>query len=172
MTAVDPAPTFDDLADLGAAVGAALVDAGQRVAIGESSSAGLVSAALLSVGGASAFYLGGAVIYTGRARRFLFEPDELPPETRGATEDYAGRLARAARAALGADWAIAETGAAGPTGNPYGDPPGHAWVGVARPDGTTVARVVATGDDDRVANMFRFAAAGLDLLRTELRKSG
>lgn len=164
-----PTPTFEDLATIAARIGQALVARGQRVAVAESSSGGLVSAALLTVPGASAFYLGGSIIYTGRARGFLFERDDLPDGTRGATEDYAERLSLGAARKLRADWAVAETGATGPTGNPYGDPPGHSWVAVAGPESSTTARVVATGDDDRTANMFRFAAAALDLLDESLR---
>jgi len=67
-----------------------------------------------------------------------------------------------------ADWGLAETGATGPSGNPYGDPAGHAWVAVRRPDGTIVARNVLTGDSDRSANMSAFTAAGLELLLAEL----
>jgi len=157
-------PTFADLSETAARVGQELVAREQRVAVAESSSGGLVSAALLTVPGASAFYLGGSVIYTGRARGMLFERDDLPEGTRGATEDYAKRLSLGAAQKLRADWGLAETGATGPTGNPYGDPPGHSWVAVASPDGRATARVVATGDDDRSANMFRFAAAALELL--------
>ena len=164
-----PTPTFDDLRVLAARIGEALVAKDQRVGVAESSSGGLVSAALLTVPGASAFYLGGSIIYTGRARGLLFERGDLPDGTRGATEDYAQRLSLGAARKLKADWAVAETGATGPTGNPYGDPPGHSWVAVADPDGGATARVVATGDDDRTANMFRFAAAALELLDESLR---
>lgn len=162
--AVPPTPTFEDLSDVAARIGPALVARDQRVAVAESSTGGLVSAALLTVAGASAFYLGGSVIYTGRARGMLFERGDLPEGTRGATEDYASRLGLGAARKLRAEWAVAETGAAGPAGNPYGDPPGHSWVAVTGPDGETTTRVVATGDDDRSANMFRFAAAALELL--------
>lgn len=162
--AAPPTPTFAELSNTAARIGRALVAAEQRVAVAESSSGGLVSAALLTVPGASAFYLGGSVIYTGRARGMLFERGDLPEGTRGATEDYAERLSLGATRKLRADWGLAETGATGPTGNPYGDPPGHSWVAVTNPDGEATARVVATGDDDRSANMFRFAAAALDLL--------
>lgn len=161
-------PTFVELADTAKAIGAALVERDQKVGVAESSTGGLISATLLSVAGASAFYLGGSVIYTGRARALLFERDELPPDTRGATEPYAERLALGAKAKLRSEWGLAETGATGPSGNPYGDPPGHSWVAVARPDGSTATRVVATDDDDRAANMFRFTAAALNLLLTEL----
>jgi PncC family amidohydrolase len=157
-----------DHTDLAAEVGAALVARGESVAVGESSAGGLISATLLSVPGASAFYLGGAVVYTARSRGLLFERAELPPEIRGATQAFAEHLARNAATRMRADWGLAETGASGPSGNPYGDPAGHAWVAVRRPDDTTVARNVITGDDDRPANMARFTKAALELLLDEL----
>ena len=156
-------------AELAAEVGRALVARGESVAVGESSAGGLIAATLLSVPGASAFFMGGAVVYTGRSRGLLFDRDELPPETRGATEDFACALARNASSRMRSDWGLAETGATGPSGNPYGDPAGHAWVAVRRPDGTTLARNVTTGSDDRAANMEAFTAAALELLLSELR---
>ena len=154
--------------DLAAEVGRALVGRGEFVAVGESSAGGLISATLLSVPGASAFYLGGAIVYTGRSRGLLFERDELPADSRGATEAFAEALASSAAKQMRADWGLAETGAAGPSGNPYGDPAGHAWVGVRRPDGTTTARNVLTNDDDRAKNMSAFTGAALTLLLEEL----
>ncbi len=154
--------------DLAARVGRLLVDRGQFVATGESSAGGLISATLLSVPGASAFCLGGAVVYTGRPRGLLFADDALPPDVRGGTEAFAGHLARAAAAKMRAHWGLAETGATGPSGNPYGGPAGHAWVALCRPDGTTRAQHVLTGDDDRAANMERFTEAALHLLLDEL----
>lgn len=153
---------------LAAQVGQALIDRGESVAVGESSAGGLISSTLLSVPGASAFFMGGAVVYTGRSRGLLFERDELPPDSRGATEDFACALARNAAGRMRSDWGLAETGATGPSGNPYGDPAGHAWVAVRRPDGTTVARNITTGDDDRAANMHAFTEAALKLLLIEL----
>ena len=138
------------------------------MAVGESSAGGLISSTLLSVPGASAFYMGGAVVYTGRSRGLLFDRDELPSDSRGATEDFACALARNAASRMRADWGLAETGAAGPSGNPYGDPAGHAWVAVRRPDGRTVASNVTTGASDRAANMSAFTAAALRLLLAEL----
>ena len=55
---------MDQLMSLAAEVGEALKARGEKVAVAESSSGGLISAALLSVPGASAYYLGGAVVYT------------------------------------------------------------------------------------------------------------
>lgn len=154
--------------DLAAQVGEALSSRGQSVAVGESSAGGLISSTLLCVPGASAFYKGGAVIYTAHSRGLLFDHDELPSDSRGATEGFACALAHNAASRMRSDWGLAETGATGPHGNPYGDPAGHAWVAVCRPDGSTFARNVTTGDNDRAANMHAFTEAALRLLLSEL----
>ncbi len=154
--------------NLAARVGALLSERGQYVATGESSAGGLISATLLSVPGASAFCLGGAIVYTGRSRGLLFDADALPADVRGGTEMFAMYLAVAAASKMRADWGLAETGASGPSGNPYGDPAGHAWVALCRPDGTTRTQHVLTDDNDRAANMERFTEAALRLLLDEL----
>ena len=145
-------------------IGAALKARGETVAIAESSTGGLVSAALLSVPGASAYFLGGAVVYTRQARAVLAAiSDDAMRGLRASTEEYALLLARTTRERLGATWGIGESGAAGPTGNRYGDAPGHSCLAVAGPIERAIT--LETGNSDRVANMRRFAAAVLDLLR-------
>jgi PncC family amidohydrolase len=155
------------LLPLAARIGAALVANGQTVAVSESSSGGLVSAALLAVPGASAYYLGGAIVYTGPARKMLLQIDNAEMSgIRSASEPYALLLARTLRARFSASWGIAETGAAGPTGNRYGDAPGHTCIAISGPAETV--RTIETGSDDRVANMRVFAGALLDLLAAAL----
>ncbi|WP_304187110.1 CinA family protein [Phenylobacterium aquaticum] len=153
------------LIELGEAVGQALKARRETVAVAESSSGGLVSAALLSVGGASAYYLGGGVVYTAKARFSLLEiPREaIPAGMRSASEPYALLLARTVRERFGATWGVSETGAAGPTGNPYGDAAGHTCVAISGP--VEFAATIETGSPDRLANMDAFAAAALDLLK-------
>lgn len=147
-------------------IAALLRERGETVAVAEGSAGGLVSAALLSVPGASAYYLGGAVIYTAAAyRAWMHGAVERPPGMRGATEAFADHLARSAAARLDATWGLAEAGAAGPP-NPYGDPAGHCWAAVAGPVEAT--QHVLTGLDDREANMVAFAAATLDLFEATL----
>ncbi len=151
------------LLTLAEALAARLRARGETVAVAESSAGGLIAAALLARPGASAFFLGGAVVYTKSARAALL--GITPAEMRGlrpSTEAYALLLARRMRERLGATWALAETGAAGPTGNSYGDAPGHACVAVAGP--AEIARTLETGSPDRAANMRAFAAAALALL--------
>lgn len=147
----------------GATCGRLLRERGQTVAIGEGSCGGLISAALLAVPGASEYFVGGAVIYTHHALRGLLSGQvERPDPLQGASEPWARHLAEAARVHMGATWGIGEGGAAGPSGNRYGNPAGHAWVAVSGPG--DAARNVLTGNDDREANMVAFAVAALELL--------
>ncbi len=151
------------LYDMAETIGAKLKDRKETVAVAESSSGGLVSAALLSVGGASAYYMGGGVIYTGKARMSLLEiPREAVAGMRSASEPYALLLARTVRERFGATWGVSETGAAGPTGNGYGDAAGHTCVAISGP--IEVVTTIETGSGDRKANMEAFAAAVLRLL--------
>ena len=158
---------MEELEALAAEVGGKLKARGEKVAVAESSSGGLISAALLSVPGASAYYLGGAVVYTPKARVMLMDiPREALEGMRSASEPYALLLAQTARERFGATWGISETGAAGPTGNPYGDAPGHTCIAIAGP--VDAALTVETGSDDRSANMRAFAAAALQMLNRAL----
>ena len=141
----------------------------ESVAVAESSAGGLIAAALLAQPGASAYFLGGAVVYTYAARRlFLDLPDAALAGIRPATEAYARLLARVVRQRLGATWGLAETGATGPTGNRYGDSPGHVCLAVAGP--AEQAITLETGRADRLANMHAFAAAALELLVRQITK--
>jgi nicotinamide-nucleotide amidase len=155
--------SMDELLPKAEAIGAVLIARGQTLAVAESSAGGLVSAALLSVPGASAYFLGGAVVYTATARSALLGIGEAEMTgLRSASEPYALLLARTARARHDATWGLAETGAAGPSGNRYGDAAGHACIAVSGP----VERVVTleTGAADRLTNMRTFAVGLLDLL--------
>lgn len=131
---------------------------GETVAVAESSAGGLISASLLALPGASAYFLGGGVVYTKAARAALLGiTDAEMAGLRSSSEPYALLLARTVRARLGADWGFAETGAAGPSGNRYGDAAGHSCLAVSGP----VERVITleTGMAGREANMRAFAAA-------------
>jgi PncC family amidohydrolase len=158
---------MQDLIPRGEKVGALLKARGETIVVAESSTGGLISAALLALSGASAYFLGGAVVYTQVARRALVDlPDISSLGMRASTEPYALLLARTARERFGASWAVAESGASGPTGNRYGDAAGHSCIAVV--GATERAITLETGSADRVANMRTFAAAALDLLAETL----
>jgi nicotinamide mononucleotide (NMN) deamidase PncC len=151
-------------------VSALLRSRGETIAVAEGSAGGLVSAALLSVPGASAYYVGGAVVYTVAAvRAWMTGSLEMPKGLRGATEGFADFLALSTTAHLGTTWGLGEAGAAGPA-NPYGDPAGHSWAAVSGPVRRT--RHILTGLDDREQNMIVFAAAALSLLEDVLIEQG
>lgn len=159
-----------DLSSLAASVGALLKERKETVAVSESSTGGLVSAALLAVPGASAYFMGGAVTYTHPARGvFLGINLDDHPGVRSSSEPYARIAAGAARQRLETTWGLAETGAAGPTGNRYGDAAGHSCFAVAGP--LDRAMTLETGSADRDANMWAFARACLGFFETVLREA-
>lgn len=159
-----------DLTPFATSVADLLKAAGQTLAVAESSAGGLISATLVSIPGASAYYIGGGVVYTSTARRALLGiGEEAMTGMRASTEPYALLKARRLREQLGATWGLAETGASGPTGNRYGDAAGHACIAVSGPVERTIT--VETGKADREANMWTFTKAALDLLETCLKTS-
>jgi len=152
-----------DLVATAEKIAAVLTERKQTIVIAESSTAGLISAALLAVPGASAYFLGGAVVYTRQSRRLLLDiPDAALDGMRPSTEPYALLIARTARERFASTWALAETGATGPTGNRYGDAAGHSCIAVAGP--SEQAMTLETGKADRLDNMHAFTAAALDFL--------
>ena len=159
-----------DLNSMAASVGALLKETRQSIAVTESSCGGLISASLVAVPGASAYYVGGAVVYTRTSQRGLLQvPDEAMTDIRASSEPYALLNARTVRESLETTWALSETGASGPTGNRYGDSAGHACIAVTGP--VERAITVETGDADREANMWVFARAALDLLEQCVKES-
>jgi len=146
-----------------------LKDRKETIAVAESSTGGLIAAALLAVPGASAYFLGGAVVYTRQARRILMEiPDSAMAGMRSASEPYAQLLARTAQQRFSVSWGLAETGATGPTGNRYGDAAGHCCLALAGP--VEKAITLETGKADRRQNMRLFAAEALRLLVEHLKR--
>jgi nicotinamide-nucleotide amidase len=144
-------------------IAAQLIARKETIAIAESSTGGLIAAALLAVPGASAYFIGGAVVYTKVSRLALLGiGDAEMTGLRPSTEAYAMLCARRVREGHGATWGLGETGASGPTGSRYGDAAGHSCVAIAGP--VERAITLETGSADRIANMDAFAKRGLELL--------
>ena len=158
---------MQELVSIAEKIAVRLIAQRQTIAVAESSTGGLISAALLAVPGASAYFLGSAVVYTRDARRILMDiPDDQMKGIRSASETYAKLLAARIRERFGCDWALSETGASGPTGNRYGDAAGHSCIAVAGSE--SVAMTLETGSVDRVANMHLFASTALSFLLQHL----
>ncbi len=154
----------NDLMPLADTIAGRLKARRETIAIAESSTGGLIAAALLAVPGASAYFVGGAVAYTSRAKLLLLGLDEAAlKQFRPATEPHALMLARAAQARFATSWGLGETGAAVPTGNRYGDPAGHTCLAVVAGDSER-AMTFKTASAERLGNMHAFAAAALKLL--------
>ncbi|MAF48002.1 MAG: CinA family protein [Rhodospirillales bacterium] len=162
---------MNQLTNMAASVGQLLKDRGETVGVSESSTGGLVSAALLSIPGASAYFVGGAALYTYISREAFigFSLDDHPG-VRSASEPFVKIAAATMRDVLGTTWGVAEAGAAGPTGNRYGDDAGHSCIAINGP----VERVITieTGSGEREANMWRFAEETLKLFEAALKDAG
>lgn len=159
------------LTALGRDAGALLKQRKETLAVAESSAGGLINASLVAVPGASAYYLGGVIVYTYAGREALLGiKNEEMEGMRSATEAYARLVARRVREKLGATWSLAETGASGPSGNRYGDAPGHACIAVSGP--VEAVTTLETGRDAREENMWTFAQRAVELLRDCLRQAG
>ncbi|MBT3554750.1 MAG: CinA family protein [Chloroflexi bacterium] len=152
-------------------VAAILKERSETISIAESSTGGLLSAALLSVPGASAYYGGGSVVYTSPARElYLGINFDDHPGMRSASEPYAALLAKTSRKLLNTTWGLSETGAAGPTGNAYGDTAGHTCVAVSN-ENIEIEATFETGENDRERNMQTFAITALELLQKALQET-
>lgn len=155
-----------DILAMGLRAGELLKARKEKIAVAETSAGGLISASLLAVPGASNYFAGGAITYSLRSIKGLVGITREEMEARGirsSSEPYAQWLAQAVRARHGdVTWALSETGAAGPSGNQYGDPAGHTCMAISGP--VERVRTLRTQDDDRVANMWAFAQASLEML--------
>jgi len=143
---------------------------GEKVAVADGATGGLVAASLLTVPGALDFFVGGGVVYSFRARDILFDlPRDAYAGMRGASEEYALLQARAIRDNFGAQWGLAESGSVGGSSHPSGAPAGRSCAAVVGPGGFEFTRRTETGSDDRIANMEAFARAALQTLEDALR---
>src|SRR5258706_16116190 len=157
---------MQDLVPIAEKIAAILIERRQTIAVAESSTGGLIAASLLAVPGASAYFLGGAVVYTRDARRILMDiPDDAMKGIRSASEPYAKLLASQIRHRFSTDWGLSETGATGPTGNRYGDDAGHSCMAVAGLEQSAIT--LETRSADPLANKHRFAGTGANLLLEE-----
>lgn len=154
---------MQSLMPLAEKIAARLIERRETIAVAESSTGGLIAAALLAVPGASAYFVGGAVVYTKTARLALLGIGDAEMKgLRPSTEAYALLGARRVREKMSATWGLGETGATGPSGNRYGDAAGHTCIAVVGP--AERANTLETGSADRQANMEAFAKRALELL--------
>ncbi|MFW2350405.1 CinA family protein [Qipengyuania sp.] len=150
-------------------IAALLRERGEKLAVADGATGGMIAASLLTVPGALDFFVGGGVVYSFRARDVLFAlPRDAYEGMRGASTDYALLQAQAIRDNFGADWGLAESGSVGGSTHPGGAPAGRSCAAVVGPDGFAFTRLTETGRDDRIANMEAFTRAALQALEEAL----
>ncbi|RLA13035.1 MAG: damage-inducible protein [Gammaproteobacteria bacterium] len=162
---------MNSLTNLSADIAALLKERGETISVAESSTGGLISAALLAIPGASAYFEGGGVVYTLESRRQLLGiTDEQVSGRSPLSEEYIAISAAAIRQKLNTTWSVAEIGATGPAGTRYGHPPGMCVIAVDGP--VKLTRLIETGNGDREANMWAFAEAAFQLLSEAMERAG
>jgi PncC family amidohydrolase len=157
--------------ELALAVAGALLERSARVAVAETTAGGLISARLLSVAGASSWFERGAVAYSGSAKLQATGIDAETLKTHGAvSREAVSAMAEGLRANSGADFALAESGIAGPqTGRRSAKPAGSVVIAVATPGGTVVEEHNFPGS--RVEVMEQISARALSVLAEAIRAS-
>lgn len=159
---------LEDLYPRAARIAALLRARGEKVAVADGATGGLIMASLLTVPGALDFFVGGGVVYSFRARDVLFDlPRDAYAGMTSATEDYALLQARAIRDRMGAQWGAAESGSAGASKHPMGVHSGRSVAAIAGRGFERVA-VIETQSDDRIANMQAFTRNALGALEDAL----
>ena len=142
---------------------------GEKIAVADGATGGLIAASLLTVPGALDFFVGGGVVYSFRARDVLFDqPREAYKGMRGASEDYALLQARSIRDNFHSVWGLAESGSVGGSTHPTGAPAGQSVAAIVGPDGFQHTQMTQTGSDDRIANMESFTRVALQTLEDAL----
>lgn len=161
----------------------------QTLAISEAACGGLISAYIVSVPGASNFYIGGKLVYSLKQRLKLsgWSEEEIS-NYMGPSQQVALKLARTAKYELGSTYVLSETGFAGPSNNLHiqnndengesdkelmddkSQSVGTVYLGLSGPNGEA-STWKNTGNVDRAKNMSEFAKLGLEFLLAQLRKA-
>ena len=137
---------------------------GERVALAESCTGGMVAEMLTAVSGSSKVFDLGVVAYADLAKTGVVGVPAAVVAAHGAvSEPVARALAEGVRRLARAAWGIGITGIAGPTGGTEEKPVGTVWLALAGPGGTVAVHRVFRGDRDRVRRTAAYEA--LDMLR-------
>jgi nicotinamide-nucleotide amidase len=140
-------PPRDDIRALAARLGDLALASRVMLATAESCTGGLVAGAITDIAGSSAWFERGFVTYSNRAK---MEELGVDPEIIGRHGAVSGETAKAmaqgARAASGAQWAVAVTGIAGPAGGSPDKPVGTVWFAWAGPRGVETLHRRLEGD--------------------------
>ncbi len=150
-------------------IAAILTAAHETLSVAESSAGGLISACLLSIPGASSFFVGSSVLYSYRIREEIVGMGKEEHRIYGgSTPELILEVALRFRERIGTDWVIGEGGAAGPSKSPYGHNAGYTALAIAGP--ISRAKSIETGRSDRIENMAEFSTALLSFFLDVLKE--
>lgn len=145
-----------------------LVARGLKLAVAESCTGGVIASKFTSMPGASAYFMAGIVAYSNEAKHDILGVSNESLARYGAvSEQVAMEMAEGARRTTGADYAIATTGIAGPTGGSAEKPVGTVWMAVATP--TKRFAIMRNSGTDRGQITSRASAYAIELLYNELK---
>jgi len=146
-----------------------LTERGLKLAVAESCTGGTIASKFTAMAGASAYFMAGAVTYSNEAKHDILGVSWESLNQYGAvSEQVAREMAEGARRVANADYAIATTGIAGPTGGSAEKPVGTVWMAVATPNGTVAA--MRNSGTDRGQIVSRASAYAIELLLNELKR--
>ena len=146
-----------------------LTERGKTLAVAESCTGGTIASRFTAMAGSSAYFLAGVVAYANEAKRDILGVNYDDIMRYGAvSEQVARQMAEGARRITGADYAIATTGIAGPTGGTTQKPVGTVWIAVATPQGTIATLRPSGTDRSQIIN--RASAYAIEMLYKELKK--
>ncbi len=150
-------------------IAAILNAANETLSVAESSAGGLISACLLSIPGASSFFVGSSVLYSYQIRKEIVGMGKEEHKIYGgSTPELILEIARRFREKIGSNWVVGEGGAAGPSKSPYGHNAGYTALAVAGP--MDRAKSIETGKSDRIENMSEFTTALLSFFLDVLKE--
>jgi nicotinamide-nucleotide amidase len=152
---------------LGEITGQLLREKGLTLAVAESCTGGYISHLITSVPGSSEYFRGGVTAYSNEVKKSLLGVSELTLQNYGAVSSEVVReMALGVRKKLGADFAVATSGIAGPTGGTEEKPVGTVWIAIAGPENTITEKFIF--GDNRERNIIRSSQTALQLLRRQL----
>lgn len=147
-----------------------LISRGAHLAIAESCTGGAIASKFTAIAGASAYLLAGVVSYSNASKCDILGVDATLIERHGAvSEEVARAMAEGARRITGAEYGVATTGIAGPTGGSEAKPVGTVWMAVATPERTIA--VMRNSGTDRGQIISRASAYAIELLYNELKRT-
>lgn len=144
-------PLQDDIQHRAQALAQQLLQRGETVATAESCTGGLIAATLTEIAGSSAWFGWGVVSYANEAKQQLLQVNAHTLATDGAvSQAVVEQMAIGVRQLSGANWAIAVSGIAGPSGGSVDKPVGTVWIAVAGAQGCTSRCHLFTGDRQHI----------------------